>query len=106
MLKVNAEIGLHHNDTILLNSASAESPDTITRKQTEQEDLIDEHYLIQKVIQLDEELVSKKNPVKNESEQPGTEFIQFAAEPSQDRQPHDADVSAYINKRMRDFVNI
>jgi hypothetical protein len=50
MLQVNAEIGLHHNDTILLNSASAESPDTITRKQTEQEDLIEEHYLMQKVI--------------------------------------------------------
>lgn len=34
------------------------------------------------------------------------EYLNFAGEPSTDRHPQEADVTAYINKRMRDFVKL
>lgn len=33
-------------------------------------------------------------------------MISFAEEPSADQQPKEADVTAYINKRMRDFKKL
>jgi len=33
-------------------------------------------------------------------------YLKYAGEPSIDKQPEEADIHAYINKRMRDFAKL